>query len=963
MSGAADDPCQVTARYFDGEAGGDEAAALDHLATCAACQRELTDLVGVEVALGRGGATAEQARPLIEMPAPARGGRRVWMIGAGVAALAAAVVLYATTRPGAVRAPDAPVVALGPTRTVEARLSAPAFDQHRPLAVVRGGPTGESVPLATMAALERAGDGAGLIAAQVVSGDLVRARAALDAQPAEPARDSDRAALELTTGHPVAALAAADRALAAQPELIAAHWNRGLALRDLGFSMVAAEEFERVAARGEPGWSDEARTRARAIREPVVAARDGMTAFRARAEAMLARTGPPLDADAVRAFPGMARLYFLDGVRSAASRAEVEALAPLAQALDAATGSGHAMAALTAAAARDFAVRGPLGLAYRDLVLQRVPVSTAPALRARLVKAGDAAIDLRVGLMVLTAGVQAELPWFASYAKASGDPWFELLAAREQARALDGAGAADRAEVALATALGDCDARLWAYRCAQLAFDLAALQGRASRFAEASERATQAMQLFAAAGERGQADNALSYVAELERGRGRWDVAAVAFQEVLARAHDRDCNNRRYAQLGLALIAVDRGQRLGADAVPEPTMCDLAPTAQEVIAVWDRGRASGQAADVAIAQRWLGAAASGGDARTQGLAAVIGQVIAEDPDATRALGAIAVAEDEEAAAVRAWGFAIVIDRLAARAAWSDAVAVMSREVGVAPPTACALFASTDHGAWTLIALDAAGQPVGARGAAAADTAALDTGALAPGVVAALASCPQVQVVARPPLHGQASLLPAARPWAFVRGPATAPIVAAARTVVIGDALPPPSLGLPALAPLAVPAGTDALRAAAATPDAVLAALADATYAELHVHGQVDLAVADASFLALSPGADGTWSLTAGAVRKARLRAAPVVVLAACRAAVVAPFQHARWSLPDAFLAAGARAVIAPAVDIPDAEAGPFFDQIRARILGGEAPAVAVAAVRAAAVARGQAWAASVVVFE
>ena len=126
---------------------------------------------------------------------------------------------------------------------------------------------------------------------------------------------------------------------------------------------------------------------------------------------------------------------------------------------------------------------------------------------------------------------------------------------------------------------------------------------------------------------------------------------------------------------------------------------------------------------------------------------------------------------------------------------------------------------------------------------------------------------------------------------------------------------------------------------------------------------VDLAVADASFLALSPGADGTWSLTAGAVRKARLRAAPVVVLAACRAAVVAPFQHARWSLPDAFLAAGARAVIAPAVDIPDAEAGPFFDQIRARILGGEAPAVAVAAVRAAAVARGQAWAASVVVFE
>ncbi|MEZ4404708.1 MAG: CHAT domain-containing protein [Kofleriaceae bacterium] len=219
------------------------------------------------------------------------------------------------------------------------------------------------------------------------------------------------------------------------------------------------------------------------------------------------------------------------------------------------------------------------------------------------------------------------------------------------------------------------------------------------------------------------------------------------------------------------------------------------------------------------------------------------------------------------------------------------------------------------------------------------------------------------MLARPPLQGRSDLLPPAMAWAFGAGVEPRPPTAPAKVVVVGDVVPPAELGLPSLAPVPVRPGEAAVRGAAATPAAVLAALADATYAELHVHGQVDLAVADASFLALSPGASGGWALTAAEVRRATLAAAPVVVLAACRAAEVAPFEHARWSLPDAFLAAGARAVIAPAVDIPDAEAGPFFDAVRTQVLAGVAPAVAVAAERAAAMARGQAWAASVVVFE
>ena len=130
--------------------------------------------------------------------------------------------------------------------------------------------------------------------------------------------------------------------------------------------------------------------------------------------------------------------------------------------------------------------------------------------------------------------------------------------------------------------------------------------------------------------------------------------------------------------------------------------------------------------------------------------------------------------------------------------------------------------------------------------------------------------------------------------------------------------------------------------------------------ELHVHGLVDLGRAEASFLALSPEPDGRFALTAADLRRARLAAAPVVVLAACRAAAATPLVNRRWSLPDAFLAAGARTVIAAAVPIPDDQAAAFFASLRARLAAGATPAAAVAAERAAGP---EPWRAEVMVFE
>jgi CHAT domain-containing protein len=139
---------------------------------------------------------------------------------------------------------------------------------------------------------------------------------------------------------------------------------------------------------------------------------------------------------------------------------------------------------------------------------------------------------------------------------------------------------------------------------------------------------------------------------------------------------------------------------------------------------------------------------------------------------------------------------------------------------------------------------------------------------------------------------------------------------------------------------------------------VLAALATATYAEIHAHGIVSAANQDAAFLALSPGSDGKFALDAGTIRKAKLGAAPFVVLAACRAAAVASVFRDRWSLPDAFLVAGARGVVAADVPIPDANARAVLDELHRRLVAGEDPAVALAAIRKA---RGG-WAAHLMLF-
>jgi CHAT domain-containing protein len=235
--------------------------------------------------------------------------------------------------------------------------------------------------------------------------------------------------------------------------------------------------------------------------------------------------------------------------------------------------------------------------------------------------------------------------------------------------------------------------------------------------------------------------------------------------------------------------------------------------------------------------------------------------------------------------------------------------------------------------------------------------------VAPDIAAALAACPVVDVIARPPVHGMARLLGDAIAWRY-RARRDRPIAGAVapRSLVVGDVEPPPALELPRLATWST--SGELLSGASATPSRVLAAIGSAAEVTIHAHGLIDVALPDASFLALSPDPDGRFALTTGDVRKAHFTTSPLIVLAACRSASAAPVWHETWSLPTAFVLAGARAVIASAAPIPDGDAPAFFDAVRDRVRTGALVAVALRDVRRQWLADRRAdWVRDVIVFE
>ena len=1009
-------PCNLLTPYVDGELEPDQAEVfalhLDGCATCPGALHEALQLLAIEAAARARPARTGAGDPPAKAPdaaapdaaadgpipitrgrkAPARA-RAPWMkLGIVVPAAAALVAYLAVPRlrgggdsPVVEPTPRSATITTAPTRSVEGRISYRGASAHRPYSVGRAGDpvrSADAISLDTLARLEREGDLHGLAAAQLLLGDPARALAALERAGATTDVEADRALLLLASGKPADALVALDAILERAPDHPQARWNRALALRDLALPMMAADAFEAAAALGEPGWADEAKRRAGELAESVRGRKEAFDRLVGTDGPRLAAEPGAVTPEVARRFPGTARLFFYDAVRGAASAELVKQLAPLARELDAVTGGDHLARYVERAARADFARRRPFAARYAKLVAgQRLDAATGRAFVDELRAAGQDDLLLGALIRASTDGRTVPpplLPELRRLAGATGNPWFELLATEQEAGALTARGELERAEVAVRRALATCDQTRLDFRCARLELELARSYTEANRLSDARRAVEAAWVRARRVGEWYVERQVLLQLAGLESLSGELGAATLAIARAyvgeLARRFPERCADRTWGHELIAMMLVNRQDLAGARRELEAARgCAQARASMDVM--FTKAHVlrdpSSSAAEVAALREEIAALRATVPPLARAFLDQAEGRLLVDRDRTAgtallehaiAAARTAPADDVFARKARSYAYAVLVLDAARAAEWERAWRLLGEEAGFAPAARCTAGVAVEDRRVLVVIRDAAGAVAGrydAAGRAPAELFAELRGGLA--------ACPSIEVVARAPVHGDPALLPADLAWSYRSGRAApAPAAPDGGRLVIANPEPPAELGLPRLIPWRSegPAGRT-LAGPAATPSRALAELADASYVEIHVHGMVATAVADASFLMMSPEADGRYALTAAAIRGTALRGRPVVVLAACHAAKTAPFHHQPWSLPAAFVEAGSRAVIASTGVIDDADAGEFFDRLREELEHGAAPAIALRDTRARWLKAhpGASWVRSLMVFE
>lgn len=991
--------------FADGELSPEEADTFRaHLATCGQCQAELDDILQLQALGGRlaeleAKESASPSAPMRVTPsappmhsresrrdaAASRSFRPAWShrqrrVAAALLAgsLAAVLALVVVRAPGGLSGDGAEVLALAPTRSLEARLSWSGASAHRPYGVLRSGDERpkELVPLQKLAKLEEAGDLHGLATGHLLRGEREQAAEYLQRAPASPDVDSDRAVVALSKGELEEALILLDGVLEKQPQHPQALWNRALVLRELGLDALAAEAFDTVAGLREPGWAEEAQERAGALRRGLDGRR-GTWDEAQKAGRALALEGTPFPEALARAVPGSARNALYSALWAAPSAERAKALLPLARVLDAHYGGDALERHVSRVAGQDFQRRGPLAERYRQVLAGTFDVSGLDAYVRELVASGNQ--DFLLAVLPLTGQLPARLADYQKAAKALGDPWFTLNAEREAARAEFARGDLAGAEARLLRALPECRALKADYRCGQLAYVLAHIYTEEHRLVEAREVAVAGLQQARQAQEWGQQSDLLMVLGNVARYRNAFALARAWLGEQARR--DGRCPARRQVHEGLAAMQVFalKPKEAREELERAPT-CDVPFYVNGAFVLADLARLDPRPGDVEALREGLRKLESSGVLRPgervltthiEGRA-----VIEREREAGRALLRRAIEEgnrlgsqDPVAWKARAYSYSSLILDAGKAGDWAGALALFAEETGAAVPERCELGVEV-HDERTLVAARGPGGELLGHYDASRRSPDFDVSRLVPdALVAALRPCEHVRVFARYAVHGQAGLLPPDLAWSYhTGGRRVAPAVAAARPLVVHDVEAPASLDLPRLRSWELSGAASPRRVeltgAAATPSRLLAELAEATEVEIHAHGLVNLGVSDASLLVMAPEVDGRYALTAGEVRRQKLRGAPVVVLGACQAARTAPYLHAPWSLPIAFAEAGARAVLASPINIPDAEAGPFFERVMERIRAGAPAALALRDERMRALAaQPGSWVKTVVVFE
>ncbi len=864
-------------------------------------------------------------------------------------------------------------------RPLESRLTHPEADAYRPHETSRAGtaPPAPPLPLRELAALEEARDVRGLAAAYLLRGNALQAASLLESAEPSPDLDSDRAVLALNGGDFDAALALLSKTLSAVPRHPQALWNRGLVLRELGLTMLAADAFERVAALGEPGWSTEARQRAEALRRKGQEYGAAFTAAMRAGDAL--RTGGPVPLESARAFPGTLRLFFYDALRAAPTRERALELLPLAAELDRHEGQNTLETLVRRVAARDFSVRGPLAREFDRLRREGRPAAEWQPFFEKARRAHED--DLLLGALFHARAIPSHLKEYVALAEASGDTWFALLAARQRALAEMDRGEMQKAEQVLQGALQLCATSRLDYRCAELEDDLAYVDSVLHRIPDARHHAWAGLQRARRASEWQLEQRLLQSLGQVARVERAIPLAAAWYGEVLARQSDpcdlsRDVHQALATMYQLALRPSEAREHL-----QQALRCGPVDRLSGVAVLAELARSSTTLDEDARHLRASAELLRGAGSLSPGERLLLAHYEARleleyDREHGRALlrrnledAAALAREDVNARKARTASYSSLLMDAGRAGDFDGALALFAEEQGLPVPARCLLAVAVDDERTLLVARGPGGE---VRGHYATDRKEpfQDAAGLVPEASReVLRPCERVLVLARPPVHGHARLLPPELAWSYHVGrkaPAL-PSPTAARHLVVADVEPPAALRLPRLntwAPRDEDARRVVLAGPAATPSRVLTEMVEATEIEFHTHGLIDPEVSNASLVVLSPEADGRYALTVREVRGQELRGAPVVILAACRAAHTAPFLHEPFSLPVAFAEAGARAVFAATVDLPDAEAGPFFDAVRSRIRAGEAPAVALRDERLVWLRRpGSDWVRHVLLFE
>ncbi len=951
--------CDQLGPFVDGELDAQEAVAFRrHLLVCARCQQEMHGLMQLS-------ALAEQAREQRPVAQPdlapvlvaaadrrARPRRAAWVGVVGAVALAAAVVL--ALRVNASRSDLPTLLASLDARRTSGWPSYAGPREYRPYVVQRG--TAASAPLKGLARLEEEGNWQALGTAALVRGEYAQALSYLQRAPRNVAALNDLGLALMDSGKLEAALEAYDQARELDPTFAPVEFNRALALERLGLPRAGLDTIREASLRAKGGWKDEAVRIASSLQSTV----DARTAESARVEqareAMLEGRMP--EPTLVRAVPGIFRSQFYVALALAPDRAAVEQLLPLARELDGSSGTGRLQRWVADTAARASSRRAQLAVRLRPLVTRSTLEQRQP-LAAEARAAGQE--DQLLFVLSRDFFSREENPAYAELVQRLHDPYWDVRLVEYHAWVERKSGRLSASErFARSVIDGPCRDPTLSAVCADTALGLALTYAHAGRPADA-QRAFETLRGLAVRAPHPRRDYGVLLLAGANSADAdRVGLARGEFDEA-AHLPSETCEEAQYGHISLAQAYLRRGDAVSTRAVLEAApRCEegnrleqaevrtdlavLTTTSQDRAAAVERIRKASAAATTPVDRLVL-------DALRLMLDAEDGRpdTRARLAELQRGSRDVAGAEDQVARAGRT-----VALQLIRESRYQDALEVAATMLDTAAPDRCALAVVADARrvglVWTTPDSGVHGQ-VRLRSD--------------PGAPGGDPTCAAVTVLAPTGLLDLARWLPADQAWSLRVGPSRpeGPMRFQDRLLVRG-ALAPADLDLPPLSrESAVRAGWKVVEGADATPSRVLEQLESADLVDFEVHGLVDASAPDGAVLVLSPDSQGNYAISATDIRQLRLARGPVVLLGACRSATGSHYRDVTWTLPQAFVRAGARAVYASVAELPDDRVGDFLAGVARRLERGVAPSVALRDERVEWLRRGEGWARDVVLFD